>query len=51
MDDFYDWFEEVDENTEYYDNDYDDYDSNMYCDNTGYCCGSSCPNFVNCKGG
>lgn len=26
----------------------DDYNSNMFCDNSGYCSGSSCPNFFKC---
>lgn len=23
---------------------------NMFCDNYGYCCGSSCRNYINCQG-
>ena len=23
---------------------------NMFCDNTGYCCGTSCKNYKNCQG-
>lgn len=26
------------------------YESNMFCDNTGYCCGSSCKNYIKCYG-
>lgn len=26
----------------------DDYNSNMFCDTTGFCGGSSCPNFYKC---
>lgn len=29
----------------------DEYASNMPCDNSGYCAGTSCPNFWNCQGG
>jgi hypothetical protein len=28
----------------------DDYSCNMFCDNTGYCLGSSCSNWIKCKG-
>lgn len=28
----------------------DDYNSNLFCDDTGFCSGSSCPNFYKCHG-
>lgn len=51
--DFQDWDES--EATEYWEEDYygsanDDYSSNMPCDNTGFCSGSTCPDFIKCKG-
>lgn len=30
------------------DGDFDGYSSNMFCDDSGYCGGSSCPNFFKC---
>ena len=30
------------------DDDDDGYSSNMYCDNSGYCAGTSCPKFYEC---
>lgn len=37
MEDYYDYEEE--------------YSQNMPCDNTGYCAGTSCPQYFKCKGG
>ena len=28
-----------------------DYESNMPCDNSGFCAGTSCPIYFKCKGG
>lgn len=33
-----------------YDDYDDDYIDNMYCDNTGFCSGYTCPNYWKCKG-
>lgn len=38
---------EEDEDWSYTD---EDYSSNMPCDNSGFCAGSSCPNFFKCQG-
>lgn len=35
----------------YYDEEEDDISGNMPCDFTGFCGGTSCPNFFKCKGG
>lgn len=29
----------------------DDFPGNMPCDNTGFCAGTSCPQFFKCQGG
>ena len=39
--------DEIDEDWPYTD---EDYSSNMPCDNSGFCAGSSCPNFFKCQG-
>ena len=31
-------------------NEFDDYESNMPCDFSGYCSGTNCPNFYKCQG-
>ena len=39
--------DDIDEDWPYTD---EDYSSNMPCDNSGFCAGSSCPNFFKCQG-
>ena len=39
--------DEIDEDWPYTD---EDYASNMPCDFSGFCAGTSCPNFFKCKG-
>ena len=38
--------DDIDEDWPYTD---EDYSSNMPCDNSGFCAGSSCPNFFKCQ--
>ena len=44
----YDWFENYDGYEDEDDSVLEDVFSNAFCDNSGYCCGTSCPRYSAC---